>query len=214
MTAPILLTGFETFGEHAVNPTALVMEALAGDPGVVTAILPVEYDLCGERLAALVEEHRPAAVLCFALSPRTDFVQIVRIAWNRDEAAQPDNAGVVREDQPIVPDGPTAYGSTLPVPQMMRGLAMAGVPVTFSDFAGGFVGNHLFYRARHWIETRWMPETGTDLPLGFIHMPPLPVQVEGMSNRSGLALDRQILAARTLVAMLRDAFGTGGGALV
>lgn len=115
MTTPILLTGFAPFGELAVNPTALLMERLADEPGVVTAVLPVEYDVCGDRFAELVAEHAPLAALCFGLSARTDFIQIERIAWNRDESDQPDNAGVVRTDAAIVPDGPTAYGSNLPI---------------------------------------------------------------------------------------------------
>jgi len=200
VTPPILLTGFQPFGEHAINPTAVLMERLAGSPGVVTAVVPVEYDLCGEVFAALVEQHQPLAAVCFGLSARTDFIQIERVAWNRDESEQPDNAGVVREDMPIVPDGPTCYGSALPIPALMQELAYAGLPVTFSDFAGGFVCNHLFYRARHLIETR-----GLDLPMGFVHMPPLPEQMADLPGRVGLSLDRQELAVRTLVGLLRRA---------
>ena len=200
MTPPILLTGFQPFGEHAINPTAALMERLAGSPGVVTAVLPVEYDVCGEAFEALVDRHQPLAAVCFGLSARTDFIQIERIAWNRDESEQPDNAGVVREDMPIAPEGPTCYGSGLPVPKLMQELAFAGLPVTFSDFAGGFVCNHLFFRARHLIETR-----GLDLPMGFVHMPPLPEQVADQPRRAGLSLDRQELAVRTLVGALHRA---------
>lgn len=202
MAAPILLTGFQAFGDHAVNPTALLMERLAGEPGVVTAVLPVEYDACGGAFAALVEEHRPAAALCFGLAGTSDYIKVERLAWNRDESDKPDNAGVVRTDQPIEPDGPTAYGSALPIPMVIRELAIAGLPVTFSDFAGGFVCNHLFYRARHLVETR-----GLDLPVGFIHLPPLPEQVAGQPGRVGLRLDRQELAVRTLMGFLRQGLG-------
>lgn len=200
MTAPILITGFRPFGEGMVDPAALLLDRLAGEPGIVTAILPPLYDACGDAFAALLDEHRPMAALCFALSERTDYIQIERIAWNRDESEQADEAGTVRVESVIVPDGPTAYGSTLPVPRVLRELAMAGLPVTFNDFAGGFLGNHLFYRARHAIET-----AGLDVPMGFFHMPPLPEQVRAIGGRSGLSLERQELAARTLMTMLRQA---------
>ena len=200
MAAPILVTGFRPFGERTVDPTALVMDRLAQQPGIVAATLPPLYDACGEEFAALLDAHRPMAALCFALSERTDFIQIERLAWNRDESDQPDEAGTVREDTVIVPGGPAAYGSTLPVPRVMRELAMAGLPVTFSDFAGGFLGNHLFYRARHAIET-----AGLDVPMGFFHMPLLPDQARATKGRSGLSLDRQELAVRTLAGMLRRA---------
>ncbi|HEY0835613.1 MAG TPA: pyrrolidone-carboxylate peptidase [Azospirillum sp.] len=202
MTAPILLTGFQPFGAHGVNPTALLMERLAGTEGVVTAVLPVEYDACGDAFAALVEEHAPAAALCFGLAFRTESVLVERLAWNRDESDQADNAGVVREDAPIVEDGPTAYGTGVPVQLLLRTLAAAGMPVGLSDHAGGFVCNHLYYRARHLIESR-----GLDLPMAFLHVPPLPEQVAGQPGRSGMPLDRLEVAVQVLVDVLRQGLG-------
>ncbi|MBV5336247.1 pyrrolidone-carboxylate peptidase, partial [bacterium] len=95
-------------------------------------------------------------------------------------------------------DGPTAYGCSLPIPELMRTLALAGAPVSFSDNAGGFVCNHLFYTARHHIETQ-----GLYLPMAFIHTPPLPEQVADRPSRRGLPLDRLETAARAVVAWLR-----------
>ncbi|CAO3417363.1 pyroglutamyl-peptidase I family protein [Azospirillum endophyticum] len=215
MTAPILLTGFAPFGtlpygepapspteEHPwiADPTALLMERLASEPEVVTAILPPLYDACGEAFAELLAEHRPLAALGFACLESSDYIRLERLAWNRDESPLADAAGTVRESADIVPDAPTAYGSTLPVPRVMRELSMAGLPVTFGDFSGGFLGNHLFYRARHIIET-----AGLDVPYGFFHMPPLPERAAVLRRFGGLALDRQELAIRTLVGMLRTA---------
>lgn len=79
---------------------------------------------------------------------------------------------------------------------------MAGLPVTFSDHAGGFICNHLFYRARHWIDSQ-----GLDVPMGFVHLPPLPEQVADQTRRNGLSLERQELAVRTLVDLLRRGLG-------
>ncbi len=198
MAPPILLTGFEPFGGRAVNPTALLMERLAGEPGVVTAVLPVAYGACGQRFGELLDQHRPMAALAFGMAQRTDYILIERIAWNRDESETADNAGAVHEDQAIVEDGPTAYGATIPVPLLLRALAGAGLPVSFSDHAGGFVCNHLFYSARHRIET-----TGLDLPMAFLHVPPLPEQVADQPGRTGLPLERLELAARAAVDLLR-----------
>ncbi|MGQ9364886.1 pyroglutamyl-peptidase I family protein [Azospirillum sp. ST 5-10] len=202
MAGPLLLTGFQPFDEHAVNPTALLMERLAGMEGVITAVLPVEYDTCGTVLAGLVERHAPVAVLSFGLSFRTDSVLVERLAWNRDESDKADNAGVVRAGAEIVAGAPTAYGCGMPVPLLVRVLAQAGVPVAISDHAGGYVCNHLYFRARHMVEAG-----GLDLPTAFIHVPPLPEQVAGHSGRSGLAFDRLERAVRTLVDALRRGLG-------
>lgn len=213
MTAPILLTGFAPFGtlpdggptsdsDHpwVADPTALLMDRLAGEPGVVTATLPPLYDACGEAFAELLAEHRPLAALSFACLEVSDYIRLERLAWNRDESPLADAAGTVRENADIISDGPTAYGSTLPVPRVMRELSMAGLPVTFGDFSGGFLGNHLFYRARHIIES-----ADLDIPYGFFHMPPLPERAAVLRRFGGLALERQELAVRTLVGMLRTA---------
>lgn len=214
MTAPILLTGFAPFGTlpdgepdldpvphpWAADPTGLLMDRLSGEPGVVTATLPPLYGACGDAFAELLAEHRPLAALGFAYLESSDYIRLERLAWNRDESPLPDAAGTVREHADIVPDGPTAYGSTLPVPRVMRELSMAGLPVTFGDFSGGFLGNHLFYRARHVIES-----ADLDIPYGFFHMPPLPERAKELRRFGGLALERQELAVRTLVGMLRTA---------
>ncbi|BAI73451.1 pyrrolidone-carboxylate peptidase [Azospirillum sp. B510] len=221
VTPPILITGFAPFGsfpdgasdqspdhiqDHlpahpwAADQTALLMERLAREPGVVTATLPPVYDVCGEVFAALLAEHRPLAALGFACLETSDYIRLERLAWNRDESPLPDATGTVREHADIVADGPTAYGSTLPVPRVMRELSMAGLPVTFGDFSGGFLGNHLFYRARHIIES-----AGLDVPYGFFHMPPLPERAAALRRFGGLSLERQELTVRTLVGMLRGA---------
>ena len=49
----------------------------------------------------------------------------------------------------------------------------------------GYVCNHLFYGVRHALERRGCP-----LPMGFVHVPPLPEQVAGELGRTGLALER------------------------
>jgi len=205
VTAPILLTGFAPFGtvpdgepapdsDHpwTADPTALLMDRLAGEPGVVTATLPPLYDVCGDAFAELLAEHQPLAALSFAYLESSDYIRLERLAWNRDESTLPDAAGTVREQADIVPDGPTAYGSTLPVPRVMRELSMAGLPVTFGDFSGGFLGNHLFYRARHVIES-----ADLDIPYGFFHMPPLAERAKELRRFGGLALERQELAVRS-----------------
>lgn len=201
---PVLLTGFEPFGGETVNPTALLMERMAAVEGVVTAVLPVEYVTAAAAFRAAVARHQPMAVLSFGMNGASDFVLVEQIAWNRDECDATDNAGVVHGDDAIVEDGPTAYGTGMPVPFLVRTLAMAGVPVAMSDHAGGFVCNHLFYQARHWIETE-----GLDLPMAFLHVPPLPEQVADQAGRRGLSLDRLEAGAMALVAALRQALDEG-----
>jgi pyroglutamyl-peptidase len=201
MTTPggILVTGFAPFGGLDVNPSGLLAQRLARDPGVVAAVLPVSYVRATQTFIELVETHRPVAALCFGLAFKSDSVLIERIAWNRDESEQLDEDDELREDQEIVEDGPSAYGCSLPIPELLRALAMAGLPVAFSDHAGGFVCNNLFYNARHYIETQ-----GLYLPMAFIHVPPLPEQVAEDRARFGLSMDRLETGVRGAVGWLRQ----------
>ena len=57
-----------------------------------------------------------------------------------------------------------------------------------SEDAGGFLCNHVFYRAREWVE-----RAGLAIPCGFLHLPPL----------EALPLERQIEAVTACVALLR-----------
>lgn len=197
-TGGILLTGFEPFGGMDDNPTRLLMERLEGTPGLATAVLPVVYGGMAERVAELLDRHQPLGMLCFGVAARTDYVLIERLAWNRDESPQADEAGEVRDGVEIVEGGPSAYGCSVPVPTLLRTLAMAGVPVSFSDHAGGFVCNHLFYTARHLIDSR-----DQFTPMAFLHVPPLPRQVADQPARRGMSLDQLETGARAAADWLR-----------
>lgn len=198
MTAPILLTGFQPFGSNAVNPTMLLMERLAGTEGVVTATLPVEYGTSGDAFEDLLDKHEPAAVLCFGLAYKTDALLVERVAWNRDTTEQADNTGLVRQGVAILDDAPASYPCGFAVPVLVEALTAAGVPVEVSDDAGGYVCNHLYYRALHAVAMR-----GLDTPVAFIHVPPLP---EHCTDRAGgLAFERLEEAVRALIAAVRGA---------
>lgn len=196
MTAPLLLTGFQPFGSNAVNPTMLLMDRLAGAEGVVTATLPVEYGTAGDAFEDLLDRHRPAAALCFGLAYKTDVVLVERVARNRDETGQADNAGVVRQGVAIVEGAPASYPCGFFVPRLVAALERGGVPVGLSDDAGGYVCNHLYFRARHAVATR-----GLATPVAFIHVPPAP---EHCTDRvGGLPFERLEAGVRALVAAVR-----------
>jgi pyroglutamyl-peptidase len=190
----ILVTGFEMFGPNDLNPTALLMERLAGVDGVTAAVLPVEYHTSVKRFEALLDEHRPDVAVSFGLARSYDQIRLERAALNLDEAAVPDNAGVLRCGLRIAEDGPVGYWSTLPVDRLIAALSEAGLPVAASGHAGGYVCNHLFYGVRHALERRRWP-----LPMGFVHVPPLPQQIAGEAGRTGLGIDEIERAAHIIL---------------
>jgi pyroglutamyl-peptidase len=173
---PLLVTGFEPFGSHRANPSEQVVRAVAGRPGRVVEVLPVSYQRAGARLGALLEETRPSALLLLGLAAGSE-IRLERTARNLDEAEAGDEDAELRCGQPLSASGPPGYASTLPLEAFAAALARLSLPVAWSDDAGGFLCNHVFYRAREWIERR-----GLSTPCGFLHLPPL----------EALALERQV----------------------
>ena len=168
----ILLTGFEPFGGIPENPSQAIVEALRQADGagrtyeLVTEILPCEFGRAGERIVALILEHRPDAVVSVGLAASATAVRLERLAINLDDALRPDNAGDLATGRPIDPDGPIGYWSTLPIDAMLGAVKDREIPGLITNHAGAYVCNHVFYSARHAVE-----RLGLGIPCGFIHVP-------------------------------------------
>jgi pyroglutamyl-peptidase len=138
----VLVTGFEPFGEHEVNASQLIAEALDG------VVLPVSYERAAEALRAAIDEREPDLVVCFGLADSRSAISVERWAHNLDEATTVDNDGSSGSGRPIDPDGPLAIASTLPVDAVVAALNDEGIPAEVSRDAGGYLCNHVFYVLR------------------------------------------------------------------
>ena len=171
----ILLTAFEPFGGETVNPAqeaaALVKNEIAGAE-IVKISVPVVFWKSIETVLRAMEKERPDAVLCLGQAGGRAGLTPERVAINLDDASIPDNAGNRPVDQPIFPDGPAAYFSTLPVKAMVSAIRQAGVPASVSNSAGAYVCNHLMYGVLYHIARSFPAMRG-----GFMHVPYLHEQV-------------------------------------
>lgn len=208
----VLLTGFEPFGGETTNPSWLVAQALHGElitgARVVAVQLPCVF---GEALAVLQQalaEHRPQLVLALGQAAGRCELTPERVAINVDDARIADNAGAQPVDAPIVPGGPAAYFSSLPIKAMVAALREAGVPASVSQTAGTFVCNHVFYGLMHQLRSR------RGVRGGFMHLPLLPEQAVRLGGQPSLGLATQVagvrLALATALARHDDLFATGG----
>jgi pyroglutamyl-peptidase len=175
----VLLTGFGPFPGVPANPSEMIAAELGARPRphdgieLVTSALPVEYEAAGARIHELVSSVEPDAVLCLGVAAGRAAINLERFALNFDDAPIPDNDGRLLQGTAIVPDGPAAYQSTLPLDRMHAALVALDVPSTMSNHAGTYICNHTFYAARHHIET-----LGHHAPCGLIHIP-LPLELVG-----------------------------------
>ena len=170
----ILVTAFHPFGGETINPAQLAVEALPDNIGghtIINYIVPTIFCQSGDLVTAQMDLHSPDAVICVGQAGGRDAITPERVAINIMDAKNPDNAGAVPVDVLIVPDGPAAYFSTLPVKAMVSAIENAGLPAKLSNTAGTFVCNQLLYRVLHHAATR-MPHCRC----GFVHVPYIPAQ--------------------------------------
>jgi len=195
----VLLTGFEPFGDIAVNPSQCIVEHFQAQrrDDLITRILPTEYQRAGDCVRAAIRECSPDAVISLGVAARRPQINLERIAVNVDDASIADNAGYLASGERIAPDGPVGYWSTLPLQAMKAALEAHNIPVTISNHAGAYICNHAFYTARHTLEMLNRP-----IPCGFIHVPAL-LKVRGESgSSSGLALEIMIEAVEICLDVL------------
>ena len=185
----MLLVGFEAYGGRGLNPAAEICKAIDGQviagTMVIGHVVPVRYEGMGAHLEALIDQHRPKALICLGLWPGETMIRLERFGVNFNDFEIPDNDGAIMSG-PIEDDGPDARRATLPLERIRETLLAAGVPARMSSTAGNFLCNAILYRALGMLERR-----GSGIPCGFIHLPYMPEQVAGMLNdmRNGQSLE-------------------------
>jgi pyroglutamyl-peptidase len=206
MSQVLLVTGFEPFAGHALNPSAEVAKALDGRRigacVVCSAVLPVHHVEAARDVGALLDEHRPRAVVHLGLAAGRARLALERVAVNVMDFEVEDASGYRARGEPCVAGGPAAYFSTLPLDAMLAAVLADGVPAYVSNTAGTYLCNQTLYTTLHRIATERRPTLA-----GFVHLPlsPAMVAASGLEQPSldpGLAV-RALEVALAAVAAAR-----------
>ena len=197
----LMITAFEAFGGDAENAAALTMEDFPDSVfgfDVHKVLLPTVFGTAAEKAVEEAKRIRPDAIVCLGQAGRRSAVTPERTAVNVMNASRPDNEGNRPVDEPVVPGGPAAYFSTLPVRRMTLAIQKAGIPAEVSESAGTFVCNSVMYAMLHYVS-----EAGLEIPCGFIHLPYLDVQAcaEGTPV---IARSEAVRAVRTAAGVLAE----------
>lgn len=202
----ILVTGFEPFGGDRENASLEAVRRLeaawAADPqpGVelVTGTLPVAFAAAGPALLALVEEHRPDAVLAVGEAGGRTAITPERWGVNEDDARIADNAGDQPRSMPIDPDGPPRRASAFDAEALAGAILAVGLPAHPSTDAGRFLCNHVAYLV-----------AGLVVPGGFVHVPAV-----RSSGTAGVGAETDADASPRACALSFDDLGLGLAAAV
>ena len=165
----LLVTGFEPFGGQSANPSwecAAALPDAIGNVRLIKAKLPVVWGRINDEMDALLNAHTPDAVLSLGQAGGRTAMSIERVAINLRDSVNPDNAGIVTQNEPVIPGGPDGLFSTLPCYAMLNALTAADIPAAFSYTAGPYLCNDAMYVALY--------RALSDMPgmiAGFAHVP-------------------------------------------
>ena len=194
-----LVTGFEPYGGHHANPSAVVAEALDGAAiaglTVVGRVVPVAIQGLGRRIERLLGEHDPAIVVASGLAPGEPVIRLERIGVNLADFPIPDNRGRRPVERPLVRGGPDALFATLPLRAILGALNRRGIPARLSETAGLYLCNAMLYRLL----------LAAKVPCGFIHLPCLPSQAAGRRGKGEADPPMPSMAAETMIEAVRVA---------
>ena len=202
----ILIAAFTPFGGETVNPALLAAERIekegVGSARVTMVTLSVVKDQCWDELRSAIEAARPDAVIVIGQAGGRTAITPERVAINVNDFRIPDNGGNQPTGEPVIPGGPAAYWSTLPIKAIEKAMREAGVPAEISNTAGTFVCNHIFYHLMAYAETH--PEIQN---AGFIHVPYLPEQAVGKPGAPSMDLGTMVKGLKAGIQAVLDIKG-------
>lgn len=196
----ILITGFTPFPGAPENPTAVLIDAI--EAGRIKApdgvslkarLLPTEFAASWEVFQKALAEVQPDALIQFGLSAKATGFTLECIARNQMASALPDNSGFRPDDETIEQGAPVILPTGLPIEDIYQALTAKGLPVEYSESAGTYVCNHLFYR------TMSLPRDTRPACAGFIHIPYLEEQRDRLEASGHIEMGLAALSADKMV---------------
>jgi pyroglutamyl-peptidase len=189
----VLITGFEPFDEHPMNPSQSIAEQLDGqiiaNARIIGLTLPVVFGQDTKLMFSAIEELSPAVILSFGLTAEASTINIEMFAINHRNVDDDHTLG------PIIPGAPAAYFATIDVDRVGKAIGKrANVPVCRHGYAGSYLCNHIFYQTLHRVSTNSLQSR-----IGFLHIPFAEEQTKQAPDRFSLPLDQMVEAARIAV---------------
>ena len=182
----ILVTGFDPFGSDKINPAIEAVKKLPDTikgAKIIKLEIPTVFNKSAQVVHQAIVKEQPDYVLNVGQAGGRSALTPERVAININDGRIPDNDGYQPLDEPIQPDGDTAYFTQLPIKAMAKAIRAAGLPAIVSNTAGTYVCNRIFYQVQY-MRTKEFPK----LKAGFIHIPFLPEQVITRPNQPSMAL--------------------------
>ncbi len=176
MKKTILVTAFEPFNNDAVNPSWEIVRDLnntIGNNRIVSLLLPVEYGNTASLAWAKAQQENADAILCVGYAASRKAITPEKVAINLRNGIIADNRGMRYLDEPIDPQAPSAYFTTLNAIKQVDLLLAHNISASLSYSAGAYVCNDLLFSLLHQASLLER-DGGKSIKVGFVHLPPLP----------------------------------------
>ena len=187
----ILVTGFDPFGGEKINPAYEAVKLLPDNIGgaqIIKKEIPTVFGKGGGEVEKTISEHCPDCVICVGQAGGRSCISIEKVAINFIDARIADNEGNQPINTAIIPDGPTAYFSSLPIRAMVENVRENGIPANISYSAGTFVCNEVMYRLLYLADKKYHHIKG-----GFIHVPYTAAQAASKPDGTA-SMDEKLIA--------------------
>lgn len=165
----VIVTGFEPFGEHAVNASWVAVQeldrlGLGEDVDLFVCEVPVEYQAVQTLLPTMWTEHQPRLVVHVGVSGLAKAVTLEQCGHNKGYRRL-DNCCFSPESECCIEDGPDCISSVLDMDSVCKRVSVAasGTKVTVSKDAGRYLCDYTYYTSLFVGNGR----------AAFIHVPPL-----------------------------------------
>lgn len=197
--ASVLITAFEPYDRWDDNSSWLALVQLTKDlpnePRTTTRRYPVDFAAVRERLTEDLAANYDFA-LHLGQSPGLARVHLEAIGLNIGGTSQQ----LAEQFQPLVPDGPVAYRSDLPLAAWANKLRAAGIPAQVSYHAGTYLCNATLYLTHHLCRER-----GWKTQAAFVHLPLATEQaIRERQDIASLPAATAAQALRLILEELRD----------
>lgn len=208
MANVIYLTGFGPFQGIDENPTADVVDALAGESfgklKVVGEVLPTSYERGPLAALAGIREHAPKIIVHLGLTLADTVVRVESWAVNEMTARIPDVDGAQPWELPITDEQErqSIYETEVDAEAIVEDLRAAGHPARVSLNAGRFVCNCVYF---HTLD--FAAGGGTKAPAIFAHLPALGLRPFGDLEQPAWDYELLTEAARSLLTAMARRHG-------
>jgi pyroglutamyl-peptidase len=186
----ILVTAFEPFGGGKTNGSWEAVQHLQGsviaNKKLIVYQLPVIWEKASVKMAALINEYHPVAVIAFG-EAGAEPVRVEMVAKNSRDLYR-DNLNQKPATDFISSSAPATLRTTLNADLIIKRLHEIGIPAGLSQDAGGYLCNETFFNLMNFAETA----KTTSIQRGFIHVPPLNARVV-MPDNTTILFDKGTL---------------------